>query len=83
MLHLYEDVITLPTIDTPLAARIADDSKYREYFSNCLGALNSTHIDVWAAPVDQPRYRNRKAHLSQNVLAVYNFDMLFTYVLAR
>jgi hypothetical protein len=30
----------------------------------------------------QPRYRNRKGTLSQNVLAVCNFDMEFVYILA-
>ena len=30
----------------------------------------------------QPRYRNRKGTLSQNVLAVCNFDMQFVYILA-
>jgi hypothetical protein len=30
----------------------------------------------------QPRYRNRKHHLSQNVLAACNFDMQFSYILA-
>jgi hypothetical protein len=30
----------------------------------------------------QPRYRNRKATLSQNILAVCNFDMQFVYILA-
>jgi len=31
----------------------------------------------------QGPYRNRKGQLTQNVLAVCNFDMLFTYILAR
>jgi hypothetical protein len=31
---------------------------------------------------EQPRYRNRKGHLSQNVLGVCNFELEFTYVLA-
>jgi hypothetical protein len=30
----------------------------------------------------QPKYRNRKGFLSQNVLAVCNFDMEFMYILA-
>ena len=30
----------------------------------------------------QPRYRNRKGTLSQNILAVCNFDMQFVYILA-
>jgi hypothetical protein len=34
-------------------------------------------------PLDlQPRYRNRKGTLSQNVLAVCNFEMEFVYILA-
>ena len=31
---------------------------------------------------DQPRYRNRKGYISQNVLAACNFEMEFAYVLA-
>jgi hypothetical protein len=31
---------------------------------------------------DQPRYRNRKGTLSQNVLAVCDFDMRFLYILS-
>ena len=30
----------------------------------------------------QPKYRNRKGTISQNVLAVCNFDMKFVYILA-
>jgi hypothetical protein len=30
----------------------------------------------------QPRYRNRKGTLSQNILAVCNFEMRFVYILA-
>jgi hypothetical protein len=31
----------------------------------------------------QPRYRNRKGTLSQNILAVCDFNMRFVYILAR
>jgi hypothetical protein len=30
----------------------------------------------------QPQYRNRKGTLSQNILAICNFDMQFVYILA-
>jgi hypothetical protein len=30
----------------------------------------------------QPRYKNRKGTLSQNILAICNFDMQFVYILA-
>ena len=31
----------------------------------------------------QPQYRNRKGTLSQNILAVCNFNMQFVYILAE
>jgi len=72
----------LPTSDTPLSYHIMNDDKYNTFFADCVGALDGTHIDVSCGPEDQPRYRNRKGHLSQNVLAACNFEMEFTYILA-
>jgi hypothetical protein len=46
MLELYKEVIHLPNIDTSLASRIADDDKYKDYFTDCLGALDGIYIDV-------------------------------------
>jgi hypothetical protein len=82
MLLLNKEVIKLPTLDTPLSDRIAGQPKYKAYFTDCLGALDRTHIDVYASLEDQGRYRNRKGHLSQNVLVVCNFKIEFTYILA-
>ncbi|XP_019239587.1 PREDICTED: uncharacterized protein LOC109219584 [Nicotiana attenuata] len=45
-------------------------------------AIDGTHIPAFIFMEDQPRYRNRKGVLSQNVLAVVDFDMNFQYVLA-
>jgi hypothetical protein len=75
-------VIKLLTLDTPLSPSIANDPKYGPYLKDCLGALDRTYIDVHVKPEDQPRYRNRKGTLSQNVLAVCNFEMEFLYILA-
>jgi hypothetical protein len=80
-LVLYLHFTTLPNADIPLATRILDDPKYYPYFDDCLGALDSTHILIHAPLEEQSRYRNRKGTLSQNVLAVCNFDMQFVYVL--
>lgn len=82
MLLLHKHVIKLPTLETPPSERITRDPKYKKYFTDCLGALDGTHINVHLPPRDQIRYRNRKGHLSQNVLAVCNFEMQFTYILA-
>jgi DDE superfamily endonuclease len=69
-------------MNEPTATRISQDLKYAPYFSDCLGALDGTHIEMYIPLESQPRYRNRKGTLSQNVLAVCNFDMRFVYVLA-
>ena len=81
MLVLYPRFTSLPNVGTPLATRILDDSKYYLYFNNCLGALDGTHIPIHVPLEEQSRYRNRKGTLSQNVLAVCDFDMQFVYVL--
>lgn len=79
---LQKHVVTLPTHDTPISPRILDNPKYATYFTDCIGALDGTHIDVHLPPQDQARYRNRKGHLSQNVLAACNFEMQFSYILS-
>jgi hypothetical protein len=46
MLALYKEVINLFTADTPLSSKIAENLKYSTYFSDCLKALDNTHINV-------------------------------------
>lgn len=70
------------TAKTPVHARIGEDSKYKNYFLKCIGALDGTHIAASVPTAMAPPYRNRKGYLSQNVLGVCNFNMEFTYVLA-
>jgi hypothetical protein len=80
-LKLYPHVVSLPTIDTPSPSRITDNPKYTPYFDDCIGALDGTHIAAHISREEQARYRNRKGTLSQNVLAVCDFNMQFVYVL--
>jgi hypothetical protein len=82
LLLLYKNNVIIPNESTPLAYRILNDRKYFPYFKDCLGALDGTHIAAYVPITDQPRYRNRKGTLSQNVLAVCDFDMRFLYILA-
>ena len=82
LLLLYPKVIKLPTSETPLSPYIANDHKYRTFFADCVGALDSTHIDVYCCLEEAPRYRNQKSHLTQNVLAACNFELEFSYILA-
>jgi hypothetical protein len=76
---LHTTFVVLPDSNTPLPDRLKD-LKY-SYFKDCLGALDGTHISAYIPIVDQDRFRNRKGTLSQNVLAVCNFDLIFVYLL--
>ncbi|KAL0366162.1 UNVERIFIED_CONTAM: hypothetical protein Sradi_3506300 [Sesamum radiatum] len=49
---------------------------------DCVGAIDGTLVPAWVPRVDQNRYRSRKGRLAQNVLAICDFDMNFTYVYA-
>ncbi|XP_052116435.1 uncharacterized protein LOC127746610 [Arachis duranensis] len=49
---------------------------------DCIGAIDGTHSRVKVPRVDAPRFRGRKDHPTQNVLAACGFDMKFTYVLS-
>jgi hypothetical protein len=66
---------------TPLSSQIFKDRKYYPYFKDCIGALDGTHIACHVLTLAYPRYQNRKGYLSQNVLAICNFELLFLYVL--
>jgi hypothetical protein len=79
---MYPHFVTLLYVDTPLASRILDDTKYSLYFNDCLGALDRTHILIHVPLEEQLRYRNQKGILSQNVLAVCDFDISFVYILS-
>ena len=50
ILLLHNKVVKLPTMDTTLSPQIAKDPKYKTFFTNCLGALNGTHINMYIGP---------------------------------
>ncbi|KAG6526262.1 hypothetical protein ZIOFF_016244 [Zingiber officinale] len=49
---------------------------------DCIGAIDGTHIPAMVYGQDINSYRNRHGEISQNVLAAYNFDLEFIYVLS-
>ena len=79
---LYQSNCVLPQSNTPTASKILDNYQFAPYFSDCLGALDGTHVEMHIPIVLQPRYRNRKGTISQNILAVCDFNMKFVYILA-
>lgn len=83
--HLYKTLVTLPPLKTP--SKIAKSKRvYKPWFEHCIGALDGSHIPISVCKGeggdDHVAYRNRKAGVSQNVLAVVDFDMNFVFALA-
>ena len=56
---LYRLNCVLPQLNTPIALKILDNYQFAPYFSDCLSALDSTHVEMHVPIVLQPRYRNR------------------------
>lgn len=72
----------LPNIQTPVVDAILSESKFWPYFRDAVGAIDCTHLMVAPPEEDKAWYRDRDGHLSQNVLAICSFDMLFQYMLS-
>jgi hypothetical protein len=53
---------------------------YSPLFDGCIGAIDGTHVPVCVSRRSHDDYLNRKGWPSQNVLAVVDFDMRFTFV---
>lgn len=49
------------------------------HFKDCIGALDGTHINATPLVEDVIRYIGRTGKATQNVMAVVDFDMRFTY----
>jgi DDE superfamily endonuclease len=80
--NIYESTIQPATQDTPLHISIASSPMYSLFFDDCVGAVDGTHIPVSPPYAERVAFRDRSGNLSQNVLAICNFDMRFTDVLS-
>ncbi|KAL0342715.1 UNVERIFIED_CONTAM: hypothetical protein Scaly_1934100 [Sesamum calycinum] len=72
-------LITRPNF-TDTHSRVVSNIDFYPYFKDCVGAMDGTLVPAWVPQIDQNRYRSRKGRLAQNVLAICDFDMNFTYV---
>jgi hypothetical protein len=55
---------------------------FSPYFDNCIGAIDGTHVLVVVPAQHVVQHTRRHGYTSQNVLAVCDFDMRFTFVVA-
>ncbi|POW12086.1 hypothetical protein PSHT_08211 [Puccinia striiformis] len=76
---LIRKFIALPAHNAGTPDEIKSNPKFSPYFNDCVGAVDGSHIPVHVN--DQTAFVNRKGYPSQNVLAICNFNMEFTYVM--
>jgi hypothetical protein len=69
-----------PNFTTPHPMLQSD--RFAPHFNNCIGAIDSTHIPVVVPSSKVVQHVGRHGYPTQNVLAIYDFDMRFTFVLA-
>lgn len=63
-------------------AYIRENYRFFPYFRNYIGALDGTHVSASISSEQVRPFRDRKGQVSQNVLGVVDFRMIFTFVLA-
>ncbi|XP_039118294.1 putative nuclease HARBI1 [Dioscorea cayenensis subsp. rotundata] len=62
--------------------RVIAHNFLRSSETDCIGALDGTHIHASVPVSEVAEFRGRKAYSTQNVLVAVDFDLHFTYVLA-
>nr|XP_051197038.1 uncharacterized protein LOC127310398 [Lolium perenne] len=79
--ELRGEMIKPASMNTP--TKIKNSYRWFPYFRDCIGAIDGTHVTAKVPRSMSAAFRGRKHYISQNVLADVDFDMRFTYVLAR
>ena len=62
--------------------KIQKDPRYYPYFKDAIGAIDGTHVQCVVSQAERERYIGRKGYPTQNIMAVCDWDMCFTFVLA-
>jgi DDE superfamily endonuclease len=80
--EIYSAYVKLPPRDSRPPDSLLNDEDLYPYFKDCIGAIDGTHIPAFVPEANRAPYRNRKGHISQNVLAACSLDFKFVYVLS-
>ena len=79
----YADHVYLPHKGDPTPSKIYENSKFYPFFKDALGAIDGMHINCCPPAADHEALHDYKGHITQNCLAICNFNMTFCYVCSR
>ena len=58
------------------------ENRFLPYFKEAIGAIDGSHVKVIVPLNEMVNHTNRRGYTSQNVVAICDFDMRFTFVLS-
>jgi hypothetical protein len=82
VMKLATDIIRSKDPEFITVHRRLQSPRFDPYFDNCIGAIDETHVPVIVPTEKVVQYTGRKGITTQNVLALCDFDMRFTFVVA-
>lgn len=59
------------------------DNRFMPHFIKCIGAIDDMHVPIVVPANEQVAHIGRHGYTSQNMMAVCEFDIRFTFVVAR
>ncbi|RLN09752.1 transposon protein, putative, CACTA, En/Spm sub-class [Panicum miliaceum] len=77
-----EEVEDLGSSGGPPVHPNLENPDFWPHFNNCIEAIDGTHVKVVVPKSKRIQYLNRHNETTQNVLAVCDFDIKFTFVLS-
>ncbi|XP_042386600.1 uncharacterized protein LOC121978303 [Zingiber officinale] len=80
MTQFHRSIDRMPCRTSSLTGRMYIQEILDGHPQNCLGAIDGTHVSAWTPTSIQTSFRGRKVIVTQNVMLVCDFDMLFTFV---
>nr|KAJ0197207.1 hypothetical protein LSAT_V11C700379940 [Lactuca sativa] len=83
VLKLSADIIMPDTnYNDDVPEYILNKPRYYPMFKDCIGAIDGTHVRASVPQKDEVKYIGRKGYATQNIMAVCDFNMCFTFVWA-
>jgi hypothetical protein len=83
VVKLDADIIRLRDPEFRIVHQRLTSARFAPFFYNCIGAIDGTHVPVTVPTEKVVQYTRRKGITTQNVLAICDFDMRFTFVVAE
>ncbi|XP_051203383.1 protein ALP1-like [Lolium perenne] len=80
--QLAGDIIKPIDPQFPIVHERLRDSRFTPHFNGAIGAIDGTHIPVIVPAVDIVNHVGRLGYPTQNVMAVCDFDLRFTSIVA-